>query len=245
MEHTDLYSTIYKRKSIRKFEPTLLDESTIKMITNRFDKIKPLKKEIKTELMILPANTVKGLFAPKAPHYLAFFSEEKEGYLTNTGYILQQLDLYLSANGLGSCWLGVAKPIKDFTNDSKLKFIISLAFGRPAEQLHRKGVEEFERLSLDQIRDAIGMDDLLEPARLAPSANNSQKWFFSGGEGNLNVYVSNSLIQNKWSLIDAGIAICHICIAAQHLGKQFEFIKDLEVEKNRLGKKYVTSIRFF
>jgi len=245
MEHTDLYSTIHKRKSIRKFDPTPLDEATIAKISNRFDKIKPLITEIKTKLMILPANTVKGLFAPKAPHYLALFSEEKEGYLTNAGYILQQLDLYLSANGLGSCWLGVAKPIKDFNNDSILKFVISLAFGRPAEQLHRKGVEEYKRLSLDQIRNASGMDDLLEPARLAPSANNSQKWFFTGSDGNLDVYVSNSLIQNKWSLIDAGIAICHICIAAQHLGKQFEFSKDLKAVKSEHGRNYVTSIRIF
>ena len=244
MENIDLYSTIYKRKSIRRYESTPLDEGTLAKITNRFNQIKPLIEDIKTELKILPANTVKGLFAAKAPHYLAIFSEEKGGYLTNAGYILQQLDLYLSANGLGSCWLGVAKPSKEFINGSKLKFVISLAFGRPVEQLHRNGVGEFKRLSLDQIRDARGMDDLLEPARLAPSASNSQKWFFTGGEGKLNVYVSNSLIQNRWSLIDAGIAICHIVIAAGHLGKKVESIKDSEAARNALGGKiYVTSLR--
>jgi len=246
MENTDLYPTIYKRKSIRRYEPTPLDEATLTKITNRINHLKPLTENIKTELKILPANTVNGLFAAKAPHYLAIFSEEKKGYLTNLGYILQQMDLYLSANGLGSCWLGVAKPSKEFTKCSKLKFVISLAFGRPAEQLHRTGVAEFKRLSLDQIRDARGMDDLLEPARLAPSASNSQRWFFTGGEGKLNVYVSNSLILNRLSLIDAGIAICHIMVAAGHLGKQIESIEDQEAVRNTPGgKNYVITLRIF
>jgi hypothetical protein len=38
----------------------------------------------------------------KAPHYIAVFSQAKEGYLTNVG-LLQQMDLYFSANSLGSC----------------------------------------------------------------------------------------------------------------------------------------------
>ena len=246
MENTDLYPTIYKRKSIRRYESTPLDQATLEKITNRLNHLKPLIENIKTELKILPANTVNGLFAAKAPHYLAIFSEEKEGYLTNAGYVLQQMDLYLSANGLGSCWLGVAKPSKEFIKGSKLKFVISLAFGRPAEQLHRTGVWEFKRLSLDQIRDARGMDDLLEPARLAPSASNSQRWFFTGGEGKLNVYVSKSMILNRVSLIDAGIAICHIVIAAGHQGKQVESIKDQEAARNTpSGKIYVTTLRIF
>lgn len=154
------------------------------------------------------------------------------------------MDLYLSANGLGSCWLGLAKPSKELIKDSKLKFIISLAFGKPAEQLHRTGVGEFKRLPLDKIRDARGMDNLLEPARLAPSASNSQMWFFTGGEGKLNVYVSNSLIFNRLSLIDAGIAICHIMIAAGHLGKQVESLEDQEVARNTPdGRTYVITLR--
>jgi hypothetical protein len=244
MENIDLYQTIFKRKSIRRYESIPLDEATLVKITNRLSQLKPLYEDIKTELKILPANTVKGLFAAKAPHYLAIFSEEKEGYLTNAGYLLQQMDLYLSANGLGCCWLGAAKPSGEFIKGSRLKFVISLAFGRPTEQLQRAGVGEFKRYSLDKISDARGMDDLLEPARLAPSANNSQRWFFTGGEGKLNVYVNNSLILNRVSMIDAGIAICHIWMAAEHGGKRVEFVRDEEAARNGPGGKiYVLSLR--
>jgi hypothetical protein len=244
VENTDLYPTIFKRKSIRRYEPTSLDEATLAKITDRLNQLKPLNDDIEIELKILPANSVNGLFAAKAPHYLALFSEEKEGYLTNAGYLLQQMDLYLSGNGVGSCWLVAAKPSREYTKDSRLKFVISLAFGKPAEPLHRAGVGEFKRNTLDQIREAKGLDNLLEPARLAPSANNSQRWYFTGDEKRLNVYMSNSLILNRISMIDAGIAICHIWIAAGHMGKQVEYFKDEEAARNRPGgRNYVTSMR--
>jgi hypothetical protein len=54
------------------------------------------------------------------------------------------------------------------------------------------------------------------------------------------------MILNRLSLIDAGIAICHIMIAAEHLGKQVESIEDQEAARNTPGGKiYVTTLRIF
>ena len=49
----------------------------------------------------------------EAPHFLAFFSEVKDGYAANAGFMMQQMDLFLSANGIGSCWQGGPKPIRE------------------------------------------------------------------------------------------------------------------------------------
>ena len=50
----------------------------------------------------------------------------------------------------------------------------------------------------------------------------------------------------RLSLIDAGIAICHILIAAGHQGKHVESIKDQEAARNTpSGKIYVTTLRIF
>jgi nitroreductase len=114
METIDLYDNIFKRKSVRRYEATPLDEDTLTKITRHMATIKPLNDGIKTELRILPGNAVNGIFRIRAPHYLALFSEEKEGHLTNAGFILQQMDLYLSAIGVGSCWLALAKPSKEY-----------------------------------------------------------------------------------------------------------------------------------
>jgi len=244
METTDLYSSIFKRKSIRRYESVPLDEDTIAKITNHIAMVKPLYSNIKTELKILPGNTVNGLFSVKAPHYLAIFSEEKEGYQQNAGFILQQMDLYFSANGIGSCWLGLAKPSKQYVKSSGLNFVITLAFGKPSEPLHRKEVGEFKRLSLERITDVKGMENLLEPARLAPSASNSQTWFFTGSGGRINVYIAKAAILNKLSLVDGGIAICHIWLAANHQGKNFEALMDQEAAKNLPKSKiYLATIK--
>jgi hypothetical protein len=206
--------------------------------------IKPLNDGIKTELRILPGNAVNGIFRIRAPHYLALFSEEKEGHLTNAGFILQQMDLYLSAIGVGSCWLALAKPSKEYLKSSELKYVINLAFGRPSEPLHRTGSEDFNRLPLDRIRDAKGVDDLLESARLAPSASNSQRWFFTGGGGRVNVYVAKATLLNRWNLLDAGIAISHIWIAANHRGKRIEAVMEQEATRNPPhGKLYVATLK--
>jgi len=39
-------------------------------------------------------------------------------------------------NGIGACWLGAAKPGEKM--ESALPYVIALAFGKPAEPLHRE-----------------------------------------------------------------------------------------------------------
>ncbi len=119
MEKTDLYSTIFKRKSIRNYDLTPLDENTLTEISNHLKGLDPLYDDIKTELKIISGNDVKRRMMKKAPHYIAVFSEAKEGYLTNVGFMLQQMDLFLSANGIGSCWQGIPKPKKEVLKSSR------------------------------------------------------------------------------------------------------------------------------
>src|SRR5512136_1375556 len=99
IEDKKLYETIFRRKSIRQYDPTPLDDHTLAEITARTTALKPLYDDIKIEIKLLSQKDVKGLFLAKAPHYLAVFSETKDGYLTNVGFTLQQMDLYFSANG--------------------------------------------------------------------------------------------------------------------------------------------------
>ena len=91
---------IRKRKSVRKYDPTPLDVAILEAVRAEIGKVRPLYSDIKFSIEIT-AKT-KGIFGIKAPHYLIFTSDEKEGYLENIGFIGQQLDLYFSANGLGA-----------------------------------------------------------------------------------------------------------------------------------------------
>jgi nitroreductase len=232
-KNTNLYETIFKRKSIRQYDLTPLDEHTLAEIMAHTSALKPLYDDIKVEMKLLSQKDVKGLFLAKAPHYLAVFSETKDGYLTNAGFMLQQIDLFLSANGIGSCWQGMPKPTKEILDRSKLEFVILLAFGKPKERLHRESVSEFQRKPLGEITNIKGADELLEPARLAPSAMNRQQWFFTGNASTIHAYRAKSsfltaFMFERMSKVSMGIAICHVWIAAKHFGKEVEFICDKE-----------------
>ncbi len=249
MEDKNLYEAIFKRKSIRQYDLTPLDEQTLAEVMAHTDTLKPLYDDIKIEVKLLSQQDVKGLFLAKAPHYLAVFSETQNGYLTNAGFMLQQMDLFFSANGIGSCWQGGPKPTKEILNRSKLEFVILLAFGKPKERLHRESVSEFKRKPLGEITDAKDADDLLEPARLAPSAVNRQQWFFTGSASTIHAYRTKSSILTAFvfertSKVSMGIAICHVWIAAKHFGKEVEFISDKEAQKNPpSGHDYVITIK--
>jgi nitroreductase len=249
LKNTNLYETIFKRKSVREYDLTPLDVHTLAEIMAHTSALKPLYEGIKIEVKLLLQKDVKGLFLAKAPLYLAVFSETKDGYLTNVGFMLQQMDLFFSANGIGSCWQGMPKPTKEILNGSKLEFVILLAFGKPKERLHRESVSEFQRKSLGEITDIKGADQLLEPARLAPSAMNRQQWFFTGNASTIHAYRAKSsfltaFMFERMSKISIGIAICHVWIAAKHFGKEVEFIRDKEAQNNPpAGHEYVISIK--
>ena len=248
MEEKDLYSTIFQRKSIRRYNLDPLDEDTLKEIRDHLQTLTPLHKDIKIEFKILSPNVVQRRMMRKAPHYIAVFSEVKEIYLSNVGFILQQMDLFFSANGLGSCWQGIPTLKKEGLTSSRLKFIILMAFGKPQETLHRTKTSQFKRKSLEEISDVKGADELLETARLAPSARNAQEWFFTGDEHLIHAYyrkpsfISGFLIK-KYPPMDVGISLYHLELGAQHFGKETEIIFDNPGDKNLNEFDYVASLR--
>ncbi len=249
IENTNLYQTIFNRKSIRRYDLTPLDGHTLAELMAHTSTLRPLYDDIKIEVKLLSQKDVKTLLLAKAPHYLAVFSETKDGYSTNVGFMLQQMDLFFSAIGIGSCWQGIPRPAKEILKSSNLEFVILLAFGKPKERLHRESVSEFQRKPLGEITDIRGSDELLEPARLAPSAMNRQQWFFSGNASTIHAYRAKSnflaaFFLEKMDKISLGIAICHVWIAAKHFGKEVEFMVDKEAQNNPPpGHEYVITIK--
>ncbi len=227
----DLYDTIFKRKSIRKFDLSSLDDDIINNISEHIHNLTPLYADIETEVKVISTDDVNLRGMKKAPHYLALFSDEKEGYLTNLGFMMQQMDLLFSASGIGSCWQGIPNPKGNVKKSSNLKFIILIAFGKPLEPLYRDSTSEFKRKPLQKITNIDDADELLEPVRLAPSAINSQPWFFTGTKNVINAYSNKpnflkAILVNKYIPIDMGIAIYHLKVSAEHFGKRTEIFYD-------------------
>ena len=218
---------ISKRKSIRKYNMTPLEDAAMENVRAQIGKVKPLYPDIPFSVEI--ANKTKGMFNVKAPHYLIFGSEEKDGAFENIGFIGQQMDLFFSGSVIGSCWLGAAKP--EEREESALPFVICMAFGKPGETLHRE-LSEFKRKSPAAIGE--GDDGRLEAARLAPSAMNAQNWYFVAEGGKIHCHRKKTnpltgLIYNRMHMIDMGIALCHIAEESE----TFSFQKEAGVPERK------------
>jgi nitroreductase len=247
MTNEQLYETIFRRKSIRKYDMAPLPTETVKAVQNFTETVKPMDETIKIEYLYLGTNDVKNLLPIKAPHYICLYSEKKDNYLMNAGFILQQIDLYLSANDLGSCWLGMAKPSKQVPEQKNgLEFVIMIAFGKASEPVHRSSISEFKRKSISSISSITNARELLEPARLAPSASNTQSWYFSGSADKMTVSreklnLIKAPIYGTMNQIDIGIALAHIWLTCEHHGKTF--VLDFEKETAPSGYEFMTSVK--
>ncbi len=225
-----LNEMIYHRKSCRSFTGKPVCAEMIEKILS-FD-LKPLYSDIKVRMDIVGRDSVKCICPWTTPQLIAVYSEVTEGYLENIGFLFQQMDLYLQTLSLGVCWLGMGRMNPKTTEEVEgMKFVIMLAFGEPKGDQLRHDLKGFRRKSLDQIADSA--DPRLEPARLAPSAVNSQPWYFAH-EGNvIHVYCSK-----KGSRLDAGIALAHLYVAN---GEAFRFFSQTDAAELP-GYDYIGSI---
>ncbi len=228
MNH-ELYEAIFYRKSVRKYDMNPLPAEALAEIEAFAAQAKPLIEDISYNILLINAQQM-GMVSVKAPHYICFYSEKKEGYLLNAGFILQQVDLWLSANGYGSCWIGMGKPSGSAPAITGMEYVIMLGFGRAAEPARRSQVSEFKRLALGEISQAGGSNELLEPVRLAPSAGNTQSWLLAGSSREILLYRKKfnpikGALYGKFNRIDMGIALCHLWLAIEEHGNHaaFEF----------------------
>lgn len=202
----DLASQIYVRKSCRNY---LDDEIDFNPINEFISKAKVLNSNIDYYYKILTKNELSIRTRWKAPYYLVLYAEKKENYGVNLGFIFQQLSLYMQSIGIGSCWVGMANVKQKDPN-----FVIAIAFGKSNDLT--RDISKFKRKKLSEISDTE--DERLIPAQLAPSAVNSQPWYFKHANKGFDVYktkhnIVKQKIIGKWNDIDMGIALSHLYVS--------------------------------
>ena len=180
----DYYKQIFKRKSFHIFKDTdTFAYYEIQELKDFIKTVKPLNPEIKTEICIVPENetTCKrgGDFC------ILFYSEAKDEYLRNIGYMGEQIDLYLASKNIGALWFGIGKP-KDMQMNG-LDFVIMISIAKMPEDKFRKDMFKSKRKPLNEIwkGDALGIAEIV---RFTPSACNTQPWIVENTGCDLMVY---------------------------------------------------------
>ena len=222
------YEMIFKRKSFHLFRGVGEDHLTpeeLHDIDAAWRRFAPLYPETRTALRIVPAARVN--FKRDAEYCILIYSEKKENYLMNVGYLGEQLDLWLTAHDIGSLWYGIGKP--DETTCDGLDFVIMFAVHKvndPAK--FRQDLFRAKRRPTEEVwsGDDPGVADI---ARFAPSACNSQPWYVESRDGTLTVrrHTSRRGIMPPhaaiyFNRIDIGIYLCFLELCLEKNGTVFE-----------------------
>ena len=180
----DYYEAIQVRRSVRKYSMQPLAQEELDGLLAFTGKAIPYQKEIKVEYKIITAEEknekLRGLFAVKAPYYLMLFSEQKPEYLLNAGYLMEQIVLYLTTHGIGTCYQGMLKTEDDPFPGKRLVHVTTVAFGMPAESLsegrsRRKRLPESAMIVYKE-EPGETVCEALRNALLAPSGMNVEPW---------------------------------------------------------------------
>lgn len=246
-----IYEAIFVRKSIRKYIMEEISDEVLASIYSAYSEIQDLFMGIDTELVIIDRlhekKSVAGL-AVKAPYYLALYSEEKDKCVMNAGYIMEQLSLFLCSKGLGSCFMGSPFVNKGYRSKGDKKLICIMAFGIPKGSASRN-TADFKRLEFDQLcvyREQPGpwIMQILESARLAPSAMNTQPWRFVIHNNKIHVFSKKAGMVSSTHMteLNFGILFSHMMVTAEEYWLDLDLIRLENIsQKNFKNCEYVLS----
>lgn len=171
----NLYNMIFKRKSFHLFRNVgneKITEKELKKIENLFINFTPLVEDIKVKMKIVKNSTT----CKRGQEYcILLYSEKKDNYLQNIGYIGEQLDLYLVSKNIGTLWFDIGKPEEQQLDG--LDFIIMIAIAKvDSETKFRKDMYKSKRTELSEIWNGDYYLDIANIVRFTPSSCNTQPW---------------------------------------------------------------------
>ena len=240
---TNLYDMIFKRKSFHLFRNIgnehITDEE-IKDIEEQFTKFSPLVEDIKVKIKIVK----EGATCRRGQEYcILFYSEKKDNYLQNIGYLGEQLDLYLVSKNIGTLWFGIGK-VEEKQLDG-LDFVIMIAIAKvDSEDKFRKDMYKSKRKELKDIWYGDGFLDIANIVRFAPSACNTQPWIVEEANNELKVYryrkegkrgIMPKDMVIYYNQIDIGIFLCFLELCLNK--NSIEYKRDVFVEENHENEK--------
>ena len=245
MDNT-LYDMIFKRKSFHLFRNIgneQITEEELKDIEIKFNKLIPLVKDIKVKMKIVKDSTT----CKRGQEYcILLYSEMKDNYLQNIGYIGEQLDLYLVSKNIGTLWFGIGKVEEKQLDD--LDFVIMIAIAKlDSETKFRKDMYKSKRKELSEIWHGNYYLNIANIVRFTPSACNTQPWIVESSEKKLIVYryrkpgkrgIMPIDMVKYYNQIDIGIFLCFLELCLNKNNIKYE--RTLYVEENVDNEKNVT-----
>ena len=236
--NNNLYEMIFKRKSFHLFRNIgneKISKEELIDIEKRFKDLKPLVNDIKVNIKIVKDSTT----CKRGQEYcVLFYSERKDNYLQNIGYLGEQLELYLVSKNIGTLWFGIGKVDEDKLDG--LDFVIMIAIAKvDSKDKFRKDMYKSKRKELFEIWKGNNYLDIGNIVRFTPSACNTQPWRVETIDKELKVYRYRKegkrgiMPKDKviyYNKIDIGIFLCFLELCLNN--KNISYNRELFIEDN-------------
>jgi nitroreductase len=254
----NIRETIRRRISVRHYEPRPVTDKVLKSVVKAGEMSVTLDDDIRVRFYLVKEGRLvaekmtyltgrQWLFG-SAPHFIIATSEEKPLFMLNMGFRMEQMILFATEQGLGTCWIGgmfTEERIGASFGLKKGERVIALTpigypdtslYGRLTHDIIELGAMNFgRRKPLKQI--AFGSEwglpletrdnellEILECTRLAPSWVNAQPWrFLVNGREIIAVADASGRYSSirdgkRYYRLDVGIAMAHFFLTAKELG---------------------------
>lgn len=246
------YEAIFRRRSVRTYKNEALPQKLFHHILRFQDEILSLDSEISTEWQVINAIEgkcpLKGHFLVKAPYYLVLHSEEKPGAARNAGYMMEQMVIFLTMKGIGTCYQGAAKA-PALSPDRVPQIVV--AFGYEDENgagSRKKSVRKpAAELCTWKEEGDKSAKAVLKALIASPSALNGQPWRFVYRRGCFHMFVKKPGLLDRLTgslkEVDCGIAMANGVLAAEEMWLDTRWFTDPGLkEKGFINLDYVASL---
>lgn len=266
--------TVNKRHSVRTYDGSSLTEEEKKQLTAYITSLSnPFSIDISFQILDKSSSNkgeklgtygvIKGV-----TNYIGASVPDVNLSLEALGYSFENLILYATSLGLGTCWLGGTFNRSGFSNTMNLKdghlfpAISPIGHGsekkRAVDSLMKWAAKSNHRYDWNQVffdkdfkkpltrEEAGNYAYPLEMLRLAPSAVNKQPWRIVKRGNVFDFYEQKSLKEKTLGFdlqrVDMGIATCHFHLAAmeKNLSGKFETLEEPALN-NTQERKYLYS----
>ena len=195
---------IFRRKSFHVFRNVgneSISKDELNDIQSAYSEFTPLNPRIKTAIRIVPekqTNCKRG-----GEYCVLLYSEKKDGYLQNIGYLGEQLDLYLVSRNIGTLWFGIGKTQETPFED--MEFVIMFSIRKISDgSKYRKDMFKSKRKSAEEIWENNGELSVYRYRK----------------PGKRGIMPADKV--SFYNRIDIGIFICFMDICLGHNGVGFE-----------------------
>jgi nitroreductase len=249
---TRIVETIRQRRSVRTYSGRPIDDGTKERLLQFLREVNgPFAGKVRCELVEKKDAAAKegvklGTYGVilGASSFVAAAAERGEQAMEQLGYVFEQVVLYLTSQGLGTCWLAGTFRRSAFasaihlTEKEILPVVSPIGYGSrirgPIDMLFKPSLARrrlpWKSLFFDgNVATALDEKDAgpftvpLEMVRLAPSASNKQPWRVLRKEGAFFFHLEGDAAYRKRyefdiQKIDMGIAMLHFEVAAREAG---------------------------